>query len=68
MISARQEMLRLFVQELMIVLAKQDFRFNDLLDALSDYSENRKDWSKVTEHLVAAANAVVQAKQLLTGK
>lgn len=68
MMAARQEMLRLFVEELMIVLAKQDFRLNDLLDALTDYSQKRKDWSKVTEHLVAAANAVTEAKRQLTGK
>ena len=67
MTSARMEMLRLFVEELMIVLAKQDFRLNDLLEALVDYSEKRKDWTKVTEHLVAAANAVVEAKQQLIG-
>lgn len=68
MTSARMEMLRLFVEELMIVLAKQDFRLNDLLQALVGYSEKRKDWAKVTEHLVAAANAVVEAKQQLIGK
>lgn len=68
MTAARQEMLRLFVEELMITLAKQDFRLNDLLEALVEYSERRADWSKVTEHLVAAANAVVEAKEDLIGK
>lgn len=68
MTAARQEMLRLLVEELMIVLAKQDFRLNDLLEALTGYAEKRKDWSKVTEHLVAAANAVTEARRQLTGK
>jgi hypothetical protein len=68
MTAARMEMLRLFVRELMVVLAKQDFRLNDLLEGLVEYSENRKDWSRVTEHLVLAANAVVEARRELTGK
>jgi hypothetical protein len=68
MTAARTEMLRVFVQELMIVLAKQDFRLDDLLEALAEYAERRADWSKVTEYLVAAANAVVEAKEQLTGK
>jgi hypothetical protein len=68
MLAARTEMLRLFVQELMIVLAKKDFRLNDLLEALAEYSERRADWSRVTEHLVAASGAVVEARRELTGK
>ena len=68
MTAARTEMLWLIVKELMVVLAKQDFRLNDLLEALAEYSERRADWSEVTEHLVAAANAVVEAKEQLTGK
>ncbi len=67
LMSARMEMLRVFVQELMIVLAKQDFRLDDLLEALAEYSERRADWSKVTQHLVAAANEVREAKEQLTG-
>ena len=68
MLAARTEMLRLLTQELMIVLAKRDFRLDDLLEALVEFSERRKDWAKVTEHLVAAANEVREAKRQLTGK
>ena len=68
MTAARMEMLRLVVEQLMIVLAKQNFRLNDLLDALTEYSERRADWSRVTEHLVAASNAVSDARRELTGK
>lgn len=68
MTAARTEMLRLFVSEFMIVLAKQDFRLNDLLEALAEYSERRADWSEVTGYLIQAANAVVEAKRALTGK
>jgi hypothetical protein len=66
--AARMEMLRVLVGELMIVLAKQDFRLDDLLQALVEYSERRADWSKVTEYLVLASNAVVEAKEQLIGK
>lgn len=65
---ARQETLETFVRELMIALAKENYRLDDLLDALTVYSQNRKDWSKVTEHLVIAAQEVRQAKKKLTGK
>lgn len=41
MTAARMEMLRLFVEELMIVLAKQDFRLNDLLEAQRNHDANR---------------------------
>jgi hypothetical protein len=68
MTAARTEMLRLFTEELMVVLAKQNFRLDDLLQALAEYSERRADWSKVTEYLVLASNAVVEAKEQLTGK
>ena len=68
MTAARMETLRVFVEQLMLVLAKQDFRLNDLLEALVEYSERRADWSKVTEHLVAASNAVVEAREQVTGK
>jgi hypothetical protein len=68
MTAARIEMLCVFVQEMMIVLAKQDFRLNDLLEALAEYSEKRKDWARVTEHLVAASHAVLEAKEQLIGK
>lgn len=64
----RQETLEIFVRELMIALAKENYRLDDLLDVLGLYSQNRKDWSKVTEHLATAAQEVRQAKRKLTGK
>ena len=68
MVAARMELLRVFVEQLMIVLAKQNYRLDDLLNALTEYTEIRKDWSRVAEHLVAASNAVSDAKRELTGK
>lgn len=68
MVSLRQEALRLFVGELMVALAKQDYRLNDLLEALALYSEGRKDWAKVTALLDQAAQEVVEVKRHLTGK
>lgn len=63
MTAARMEMLRILVEELMLTLARQNFRLNDLLEALVTYSERRADWSEVTKHLVQAANAVTDARQ-----
>lgn len=69
MISIRQQALNTFVQELMVILAKQgEYRLDDLLDALALWSERREDWSKVTEHLDRAANEVREAKAHLIGK
>jgi hypothetical protein len=47
---------------------RENFRLNDLLEALAQYSERRSDWSRVTEHLVAASGAVVDARKQLTGE
>lgn len=66
--AARQECLQAFVRELMVALAKENYRLDDLLDALTVYSQGRSDWSKVTEHLIAAAEGVRGAKRRLTGK
>ncbi len=68
MTAARMEMLRIVVEELMLSLGRQNFRLNDLLEALVAYSERRADWTEVTKHLVQAANAVTDARQELTGK
>ena len=68
MTAARMQTLCLIVEQFMIVLARQNYRLNDLLDALVQYSERRADWSRVTEHLTAASNAVVEARRELTGK
>lgn len=68
MTAARMEMLRIVVEELMLSLGRQNFRLNDLLEALVTYSERRADWSEVTKHLVQAANAVTDARQQLTDK
>jgi hypothetical protein len=65
---ARRETLQAFVRELMIALAKENYRLDDLLDALTVYSQGRGDWSKVFEHLIAAAKEVREAKKKLTGK
>jgi hypothetical protein len=67
MLAARTEMLRMYVAELMIVLARENFRLDDLLQTLAEYCERRPDWSEVSSHLVQAANAVQEAKEALTG-
>jgi hypothetical protein len=65
---ARQETLRIFVEQLMIALAKENYRLDDLLEALVHYSQRRADWSKASEHLSAAAQEVRGAKRKITGK
>lgn len=65
--ASRQEALTVFVEQLMFALAKQDYRLNDLLGALVIYSRRRTDWRRVTEHLLLATDAVLQAKRELTG-
>jgi hypothetical protein len=65
---ARQESLRIFVHQLMIALAKENYRLDDLLEALVHYSGRRADWSKVSEHLSAAVQEVRGAKKKITGK
>jgi hypothetical protein len=65
---ARQESLRIFVEQLMIALGKENYRLDDLLEALFHYSQRRADWSKASEHLSAAAQEVREAKKKITGK
>lgn len=64
----RQETLEIFVRELMIALAKENYRLDDLLDGLTLYSQRRSDWSEVTKCLAAAAVGVRAAKRKLIDK
>lgn len=68
MLSLRQEMLRVLIKEFMVILRKQDYLFDDLLDSLSLYSEGRADWEEVTQLLNRAADVVRDRRRELTGK
>ena len=67
-LSVRQEMLRVFVKELMVALRKQNYMFDDLLDALSEYSEGRSDWAEATQLIDRAVNEIRDRRRELTGK
>jgi hypothetical protein len=68
MFSVRQEMLLVFVKELMVALRKQNYMFDDLLDALSQYSEQRSDWLEATQLIDRAVNEIRDRRRELTGK
>ena len=67
-VTARQITMQLFVQKLMVALGKQNYRLNDLLEALAEYARRREDWSNVVYHLEAARDEVVRAKTKITGQ
>lgn len=58
MLSLRQQAISLLVQELMVVLQKQGYFLDDLLEALAQYSEARPEWVRVTELLDRAVDVV----------
>lgn len=68
MLSLRQQAISLFVQELMVVLQKQGYLFDDLLEALSEYSEARSDWARATDLIDQAVNEIRDRRRELTGK
>lgn len=51
LLSARWEMLRIFAKELMIILQKYDFTFDEFLDALSLYAEDFPEWAEAKEFI-----------------
>lgn len=65
-ITARKITIRLFVRELMVALAKEGYRLNDLSEALAEYAKGRDDWGTVVHHLESAAAEVVRARTNLT--
>ncbi len=67
-VTARNLTMQLFVQKLMVALAKENYRLNDLLESLAEYAKRREDWSNVVHHLEAARDEVVRAKTKITGQ
>lgn len=67
-VTARRITMQLFVQELMLALAKENYRLNDLSEALAEYAKRRDDWGTVVHHLQAAAAEVVRVKNNLSGR
>jgi hypothetical protein len=66
--SIRQEALSIFVRELMPILAAQNYQFDDLLEALAQYSEARSDWARATDLIDQAVNEIRDRRRELTGK
>lgn len=67
-VTARRITIQLFVNELMAALAKENYRLNDLSEALAEYARRRDDWATVVHHLEAAAKEVVRAKNNLASR
>ena len=65
-VTARKITMQLFVRELMTALAKENYRLNDLSEALAEYAKRRDDWATVVHHLEAAAQEVVRVRTNLT--
>lgn len=68
LLSIKKQALSIFVQELMPILAAQNYLFDDLLEALAEYSETRSDWARATELLDRAVDEVRDVRRQLTGK
>ncbi len=68
MTAARMETLRVLIKEFVLVLRKRDYMFDDILQALSEYSEGRSDWAEATELIDRAVNAIRDRRRELTGK
>ena len=67
MAGLRDEAMALFVKELMVALAKENYRFDDLLQGLASYADERPDWVQVVKLLEDAAEEVVRVRKELTG-
>lgn len=52
----------------MLALAKENYRLNDLSEALAEYARGRDDWTTVVHHLEAAAAEVVRVRDNITGQ
>lgn len=64
--TTRENAIQLFTQELMIALAKEDYRLDDLAKALAEYAKGRDDWQTVVYHLERAAAEVVRTRNNIT--
>ncbi len=67
MAGLRDEAMALFVKELMVALATENYRFDDLLQGLASYADERADWVQVVKLLEDAAEEVVRVRKELTG-
>jgi hypothetical protein len=62
----KQSLLQL-IEQIIGALKTQHYSFPEILDALAQYSKNREDWGEVTEHLLGAKVAVLEASARLRG-
>jgi hypothetical protein len=55
------------IEQIIAALKTQHYSFPEILDALAQYTKSRQDWKEVTEHLLGAKAAVLQASAKLRG-
>ncbi len=55
------------VNQIIIALKANNYRFENILEALAEYTKARDDWGEVTQHIQAARVAVVEASARLRG-
>ena len=63
----QQQALAELVKQIIIALKTNNYRFENILDALAEYTRSRDDWGEVTQHIQAARVAVLQASARLRG-
>lgn len=55
------------IGQIIIALKTQHYRFEEILDALAEYTRTRDDWGEVTQHIESAKVAVLEASVRLRG-
>ena len=65
-VAVRQQALSLLIQELLVALAKHNYQFDEVLDALADYAMQRQDWAEVVKLLEQAASDVQDIRKRMS--
>ncbi len=63
----QQQALAELINQIIIALKANNYRFENILEALAQYTKARDDWGEVTQHIQAARVAVLEASARLRG-
>lgn len=64
--ASREKSLYELIEQLMVALAKKDYQFDEVLDALANYAHKREDWNEVVKKLEESALEIKTIRKRLS--
>jgi hypothetical protein len=61
--AAKQQALSSFTRELIIVLMQGGYNVEQLIDAISDYTDRNESWNEATKYLERASAVIAKTRE-----